>query len=191
MRSRPLVLALVLVTAALAGCTGGSEDAETASTALNETATNETNETETTPEDTGPQINRTWHNATVQGSNIPGIGEYCFPGCDGENTFTVQVANGTQGLLLEAFWNGSAQMRLEVNQPGDDCETNTANEDCAPEDATGSSPLSVQPPQVPGGEWSVEIWPRDSPTQSVEVTVVVSAFADQPVPSTYSKAPGR
>jgi hypothetical protein len=185
---RTTILAVLLLTAGLAGCMGddASDDAvDPSSTDLDEPA-NETNETDVT-EPEGPQINTTWFNATVQGNNIPGLGEYCYP-CD-THEWTHEVPNGTGALLVEAFWETSASMRLGVNAPGDDCEFNTANDDCAPEDAAGQSSLTVRPTQVPGGEWNLEIWPRDTPDQSVDVTVVVSEFTGDSVPTGYTKAP--
>lgn len=184
-------MAVLLLTAGLAGCMGDGEDGnavDPSSTELNETATNTTNETDVETEPLEPEINVTWFNTTVQGANIPGLGEYCYP-CD-TNEWTIEVDNATGALLFEAFWDADASMRLGVNAPGDDCEFNSANNDCDPGDETGQSPLVVQPMQATGGEWNIEVWPRDTPDGSVDVTVVVSAFPQDRIPNAYSKAPG-
>jgi len=189
MRARALIVSLLVIGASFAGCIGMGDDSNPESTnaPTNDTPTNDTPTNQTPDVDEEPSINVTWFNTTVQGENIPGLGEYCAPECT-THQWSFDVPNGTQGLLVESFWEEDAEMRLGLNAPGDDCESNTANNDCAPEDEIGPSPLVSEPSEVPAGEWNLEVWPRDSGDQQVNVTVVVSVFPDDK-PNGYTKIP--
>lgn len=194
--TRAVLLSLALLTVGLAGCMGGGngDDAgSTASPSSTNTTFDDTNDTTETDvaEDTGPEVNVSWYNGSVQGASTPLLGPYCYP-C-GDHVWEVQIPNGTAAIIAEAFWNASNELQFDLDVPPEPCEVSfPTDNDCQPDQKTGSSPLEyriTREMMLHAGNWSVEIWPQNNPAEPVEFTVVVSVFTGDEVPNQWSKVP--
>lgn len=194
--ARTILLTLCLLAAGLAGCMGG-DGSETGSTATPSSTNatfgdaNETNETDV-PEDTGPNVTLHWSNATVAGQDLPDpLGWYCQT-CQ-NNFMTFNATNETTGIVAQAYWNASVELDFDLDVPPEPCETNFPTDgDCQPDMKTGQSPLEyrvTRSTDLYAGEWETEVWPENNIDEPVEVTVVVSVFNGDDVPSRWSKIP--
>lgn len=190
MHVRALLAALVLVTAAFAGCADGGEEDSAAEPAgeseleqTNTSAANETDAEAEQPADEGPSLE--WFNGSVRGQSAPGLGPVCLLDCD--NRFAFNVSENTSALVAEMVWEAEASMMLDVDIPYEECDAVVA-QDCRPGAVSGSEGhLRLESQDMVTGEWMASAWAEDSPTQPVDVTIVVSQFEDTPVPPGYSQ----
>lgn len=205
MRRRALVLAVTLLAAALAGCVGGDDGSGTETTSSSPEApsganeTDEPNETGTADpreedpaEDAGPNVTVTWTNATVQGRDVPDpLGWFCVQCVD--NVVEFEVTNDTTGVVAQAFWDASVELALDLDTPPGPCELDgPADGDCQPDVRRGQSALEYRitdPQRLPSGEWDMEVWPENNPTEPVEATALVAVFEDGEVPRDWSRVP--
>lgn len=192
--SRAWIVGLLLVTAGLAGCMGDSgEDAQAASQDPSEGSNEtQTNGTEVQPEDSGLNVTVAWHNGSVQGRTVPGLGPVCYLDC-GSSSFEFNVSGETTAIQAEVVWDADTSMFFDMDIPFETCDAGF-NEDCPPESTSGDSPI-VQPvtdPQtIEPGNWTASVFAEDSPAQSVEFTVAISLFQGEAIPSDYSKIADR
>lgn len=193
MRARGLLLAAILLTAGLAGCTG-EDDPSTGDAPSDNTSTEPANaspadETDEPEPDAGPNVSVEWFNGTIRGVSPPVLGPACVVPCD-NHVWDVEVPNGTSAIVAEMAWNASASMLFDVDPPPEECEF-APLQDCAPDSQTGNEgrlEIRVQPPdEVPAGSWETAGWAEDRPVEPVEFTIAVSLFEGDPVPSDYAK----
>jgi hypothetical protein len=200
LRRGSLILALLLVLAALSGCLGmGGDDAGseagTASTDDPFADANETNETnETEPDETGPSLNRTVINGSIEAGNVPQAGWYCVPNGPCDNDFNLEVTNATTAVLVEMTWNASADMYLGITPPFEYCEPDTPVGllySCpGPDPATGGAPLviDVSNPQTleMTGTWDGDVWVEEEVPTTVDYTLYITIAEDGDLPRQYS-----
>lgn len=203
------LVALIVLTAGLTGCLGGSDDAgsqtTTASTedpSVGQSSTkeaNETNETEAAAED-GPDLNVTVINGTLTQSGTP-AGElgYCngvTATCDAD--FDFQVTNATTAVVAELVWESSANLRIELDVPTQYCQQGPAGEivyNC-PDGAqtSGGSPLRLDMTRSNQlertGTWDGDLIVDDRGPSTVEYTLYLTIVSGGELPSGYSNVNG-
>lgn len=190
-RTATAIVALLLATAALAGCVGGDDGGtDTQTDGLEEASTNDT-ETNTSEEAEEPPFVATtsWHNGTMEGASIPNGGWYCTPTSACENTLTFDVPQGTQAILVEAAWEGDANTWFNVSGPN--CESAyVLFESCSPAtDTSGGSPLAIlieDGRTNATGEWTADVWVDDTTPTQIELTIVATVVEQGSLPQGYS-----
>lgn len=165
MNARALLLAVVLLSAGLAGCVGddGSEDdGEFAST--NETQP--ANETDDRP----AEPRRTWTNETLEGE-ISGFNAVAVSGTMGDNLQTFSAESGIAVLYLNLTAEGGA---VDMWIGGPDCDV-SGNQipGCADEASTSSGEASYVNETPAAGEWQVRLAVGDPVGAQVSYTLDV------------------
>lgn len=190
-RTSAVIVALLLATAALAGCVGGDDDGTEAQTEdLDEAAVNDSDTNASEDVDEPLFVATTsWHNGTMEGGSVPNAGWYCTPTSACENTLTFQVAEGTQAILVEAAWDGDANTWFNVSGPN--CESAlVVFQSCSPAtDESGASPLSIlieDQRANASGEWAADVWVDESTPSQIELTIVATVVEEGSLPQGYS-----
>jgi hypothetical protein len=190
--ARTLIVAILLVTAGMAGCIGDGDDGATDPQGLdedpNETEPNATDE----PDEPMQELTRTWFNGSIEGGSIPSDGYYCTQTSACENTMEFEVAGGAQAIVVEAAWEADANAWFNVSGPN--CESFPLfGEICTPSDnIDGASPLALT---FEGertnhtGTWSAEIWVDETTTAQIEPTIVATVVEEGQLPQGYSALP--
>lgn len=216
MRPAALALALVLLTAGLAGCLG-DEDADATPTggddpddqsrpsddANEETSEdagdpdedeeesgeddNDTSEEASKATDEDPRVEIAWFNGSVRGQSAPVLGPFCVETCDNQFAFT--VSENVTGLVAELTWEAEASLLFDIDVPYEECGAGI-DEDCPPASTSGDGgylSISVSnPSDIVAGNWTASAWAEDNPTQAVDFTIAVSLFEDE-IPRDYGE----
>lgn len=193
-----MIVALLLVTASLAGCTGGSDTAQTTSTDPRTPANGADEDQQhpsqpgsdgsnaTSPDEQGStadpvRIERVWTNGTVRGASVGGTEVYV----DHDASLTFPVEDNASAIVLEAAWNASHELVLRATPPDRYCNATldrgpiSYGKTC-PEGGqdSGSSPLQVVVTADDkldlGGQWSGSVDLQGVAPQAFEVTLVAS-----------------
>lgn len=192
---KALVLGLVLVTAGLAGCVGsedgsGGEAAGPASTNTTQPAPQASANDTPTPS-SGPGIDTTWKNMSINGGSVPQAAYYCHPAGPCENSYTFTSPANASAVVVELAWNASSEAHLRLQ--GDQCEPVVPGvvQSCGPfETTSGASPLKIalEGDRLPSNEtgWTVTAY-VDSTTPTTVEPVSVASVVQGELPSGYAK----
>jgi hypothetical protein len=196
MRWRALLVGMLLLAGALAGCIGG-EDGEDVETASDDEQMDEAEEGQSNPQagtnatDANATaqltVERTWFNGTVESASVAG-GYVCNPtNCD--NAFQFEVGEDAQAVVVEAAWEEDTAGYLEAQ--GANCESvAVVVQQCGPFDSTdGESPLALTFTDDVGeaaGEWTADYFADGQTPTEVEVTMVASVVTDGELPDGYT-----
>lgn len=183
MRALPLLIALSLLTGALAGCIGDEEptDVEPASDELDEEV-NGTDESNLTRDEPELSVSTTWKNSTWEGASAPGF-YYCFPpvaipeSCD--NAMVFPVPAGAQAVVGEIAWEGEADVFFRVLS---DNGTVASTEGASPLQITVTDELPEE-----DVEWELDAWVDSTTPAEIEATFVASVVEAGELPDGYAR----
>lgn len=175
MRARALLLGMVLVTGALAGCIGGDEEASPDGADGEAVEPGSSNGTANASANVSqPETRTTWETSTeegtVTGASAPGVGAVTVQPASDNTAIEFTAADGIQELYLNLTTEG-AELSMSIDSPS--CEPGGFQAGCETADTSGGE-ASYHNASAEAGTWTVAVFAQDPVVAQASFTLEIA-----------------